>query len=193
MIAALILAAGTSRRLGQPKALLTLDGETLLARTVRMCRAADTTPIVLFGAQVWADQIDGAQWIQVPDPTAGMGATIAAGARAVPAQATHCLITPVDLPTLDTAHLRALVHASNPVSASVLPNERLGSPACFTAACLPELQTLQGDTGARHLLRGGRWPVVPVQPAQPLIDIDTPADWSHFLQSDAPNMEMPCG
>lgn len=192
MITALILAAGASRRLGQPKALLKHRGSTMVQRTVRHCIAAGAEPLVLFGAQVWPAEIDGARWLQVPESSMGMGATIAAGVAALAQQTTHCLVVPVDLPTLTADHLRALMHACDPVSASILPDGRVGSPACFARACLPELAQLRGDVGARHLLRGGRWPVTPVTPPSPLIDIDTPADWSRFLQANALHTEMPC-
>jgi molybdenum cofactor cytidylyltransferase len=47
-----VLAAGASRRLGQPKQLLMLDGETLLARSVRLAREAGAAPVlVVVGAQ----------------------------------------------------------------------------------------------------------------------------------------------
>lgn len=185
----LILAAGSSKRLGRPKARLPIAGEALLSRTVRVAREAGLRPLVIFGDLLWIEEAVGADWLQVSDATAGMGLTIAEGIAALPADTPRCVITPLDLPTLAPSHLAALMAVPTPVGASVLPDGRLGAPASFASACFSALLTLSGDRGARDLLRGGRWPVTPVTPPRPLIDIDTPADWAAFH----PSQEAPCG
>lgn len=185
----LILAAGASRRLGQPKALLPCGDTPLLTRTVRTVRAAGLEPLVAFGDAIWEDAADGADWIEVPDPAAGMGATIAAAVLVLPPQIERCTIIPVDLPGLPAAHLRALDAVPTPVGASRLPDGRLGAPASFAQICFGDLLTLDGDRGARDLIRGGRWPVTALAPPTPLTDIDTPADWSRWQDTQ----ETPCG
>lgn len=188
-VTGIILAAGRSRRLGRPKALLAIDGVPLLTRMVRTVRAAGLRPLVAFGEIVWGPEADGADWITVPSSQdTGMGATIAAAIASLRDTA-RCLITPVDLPTLTADHLRALVAVPTPVGASVLPDGNLGAPASFAARCFDRLAQLRADRGARALLRSGLWPVTAVTPPAALIDIDTEADWLAFQHT----LEVPCG
>lgn len=187
-VVGLILAAGRSARLGQPKARLPIDGVPLLTRTVQVARMAGLDVAVVFGRTIFDDLVDGADWLEV-DGDAGMGATLAAATITLPPDVTRCVVIPVDLPTLDPDHLRALAAVPTPIGASRLPGGWLGAPASFAAACFPDLIGLRGDRGARDLIRSARWPVTAITPGRPLIDIDTPADWSRWQQTQ----EAPCG
>ena len=191
MTICLVLAAGSSRRMGQPKPLIRLGNTSLLTRAVQAARAAGATPWVLFGTLDWGEAADGAVCLHVERAAEGMGITIATGIAALPDTVTRCLITPIDLPNLDAAHLRALMTACDPVSATVLPSGRIGAPACFDRVCFAALRGLTGDRGARDLLRGDRWPVCAVTPAQSLFDIDTPAELAR-AQHELQTTEAPC-
>ncbi len=179
--AAILLAAGASTRLGQPKQLVTLNGETLLARAVRIAHEAGCSPIlVVLGAE--AEHIRAA----CPLPNAiivlnqqwpeGMASSIRVGIEALrgiaPQEAADTLhgvlLMTCDQPAVTPDHLRAL-GASGDITASAYAGRR-GVPAYFPASSFAALSQLTGDSGARELLRASR--AIPLPLGE--LDIDTP-------------------
>ena len=176
--AAIILAAGASTRLGQPKQLALLNGETLLARTVYIAYEAGCSPVlVVLGAE--ADRIRAAcsplhaaivvneQWRE------GMASSICAGIEALHSHAQEhsprgLILMTCDQPAVTPDHLRALT-ISGDVTASEYSGRR-GVPAYFPASSFPALAQLTGDSGARDLLRHAR--AIPLPLGE--LDIDTP-------------------
>lgn len=173
--AAIVLAAGASQRLGQPKQLVRLGKETLLERAVRLCEEADCSPIfVVLGAS--ADLI--ASQSLLPNATVivnhrwaeGMASSIAAGVRALGESAEGCLIVTCDMPAITAKHLRRL-SSSGQLTASSYSGKR-GVPAFFPASSFADLLELRGDAGARDLLRLA--PTVDLPGGE--CDVDTPED-----------------
>lgn len=182
-LAALILAAGASTRLGQPKQLLQFEGELLVERAIRVAREAGArTVFVVLGAnyppifealstveprvrillnQAWAE---------------GMGHSLALGAAAAERDGTDdLLVMTCDQILVTPAHLRKLVEVSrrDHVVASTYAEHR-GVPALFPSFSFHALQELRGDRGARDLLQ--QEDVLSVPLAGGDIDIDTPDD-----------------
>jgi molybdenum cofactor cytidylyltransferase len=157
VIAAVVLAAGASSRLGSPKQLAVLRAETLLERAVRVAREAECWPVVVLGAS--ADLIlercslDGVQVVVNEDWASGMGSSIGCGVRAV-GDADGVVVMTCDMPAVSSAHLRALIDCGE-VAASGYAGRR-GVPAYFPAAFFPELIKLRGDAGAKELLQQAR-------------------------------------
>ena len=92
IVAAIVLAAGASRRLGQPKQLLMLDGETLLARSVRLAREAGAAPVlVVVGAQAAligaGTPVDRATVVLNDEWEQGIASSIHAGVKGLDASA----------------------------------------------------------------------------------------------------------
>ncbi len=154
-VAAIVLAAGASTRLGSPKQLATLNGETLLDRTVRVARDAGCSPIVVVlgasAAEIRAATslgdaiiVDNAQW------AAGMGGSIALGARALMGAAA-CVVLTCDMPAVTSSHLMLLME-NEMLTASSYAGRR-GVPAYFPAKTTAMLEQLHGDAGARELLK----------------------------------------
>lgn len=183
--AALLLAAGASRRLGQPKALVVVDGETLVRRSARMLRA--TRPLALLvvtgepalGARI-AAALAGldACTVACADWEAGMGASLRAGlaaAAALPVEGV--LACPCDLPRLDTVPLDALLAAwrTDPARAAACRYDGVaGTPALLPRAAWPAI-TAAGDRGARDWLRAQ--PGLSLVDAPELaLDVDRPQD-----------------
>lgn len=176
--AALILAAGASTRLGEPKQLALLNGEPLLARAVRFAHEAGCSPaLVVLGAE--AERVRAA----CPLPNAvivinerwneGMASSIRAGIDALHNHAQEHSLRGVILMTCDQAavrpdHLRALA-ASGTVTASEYAGHR-GVPAYFPASSFAALTQLTGDSGARELLYDAH--TIPLPLGE--LDIDTP-------------------
>jgi molybdenum cofactor cytidylyltransferase len=180
-ISAVILAAGASRRLGQPKQLLRLNptiSETLLERAVRLAREADLSPvIVILGANheaiAAATSLGDATTILNPDWPEGMASSIRLGLHTtlqLAPSAAGLLLMACDQPAVTATHLRALT-ATGTLTASEYANRR-GIPAYLPTSHWPSLATLQGDTGARNLLL--RAATIPLPHGD--LDIDTPED-----------------
>lgn len=191
-----ILAAGESRRFGQPKQLADMGGEPLLRRVVGHAIAAQRPTIVVLGAHaervrtaltgLLVDIVINSDW------AAGLGTSIACAAAHV--QATHpdcsgLLLCLADQPFVDSAAMQRLLdaHRSAPEQIQVADyGDACGPPCLFPRNWLPQLARLQGSQGARNLLRQhpDAMHKVPMPEAQ--MDIDTPDDLRHALLMLAP-------
>src|SRR4051794_5306915 len=118
-VAAIILAAGGSRRLGQPKQLLVYRGETLLNRAIRIASEAGASPVLAVlggGFESIRSSIQSSTAFPVHNHRwrKGMGSSIAAGMRALGVcapDADGVLLMSCDQPRLTVEHLRALIVA----------------------------------------------------------------------------------
>lgn len=186
--ALLVLAAGASRRLGEAKQLLRVDGESLVHRALRSGLATDPAQTLLvLGAEAGAVRAEVADLPATPvvcsDWQAGLGASLAAGVKALDKDIAGALVVLCDQPALDSAHLRALVaawhrdpaHAAASAYAGVL-----GVPALLPRAWFGALASGRDDRGARELLRRHASQVSAVPAPDLAQDLDTPAqreDW----------------
>ena len=170
MIAAIVLAAGASSRLGSPKQLAMLGTETLLERAVRVAREASCRPVIVLGASAGLIQercsLDGVQVALNEDWASGMGSSIVCGVKAV-GDADGVVVMTCDMPAVSPVHLRILID-SGEVAASGYAGRR-GVPAYFPAVFFPELMKMRGDAGARELLQQARV----VELAGGELDVDT--------------------
>ncbi|APG02864.1 hypothetical protein BJI69_02360 [Luteibacter rhizovicinus DSM 16549] len=152
---AVILAAGGSQRLGQPKQLLTIAGETLIARASRIVaatRPGRTVGILGAHAERMCGQLTGAQAVFNPDWATGMASSIRAAADALAGRTDPVLIVVIDQPALDEAHLWRLLAAHDGARDTVTAyGDAMGVPAVLRAATLRQATTLQGDMGFRAL------------------------------------------
>jgi molybdenum cofactor cytidylyltransferase len=185
-VAAVILAAGASRRLGKPKQLIQYEGETLLARGIRLAQEAEFHPVVVvLGAEREAIRaavapgdavfVDNDAWQE------GIASSMRAGLQAIQEhQPAGVLMMPCDQPRLSADHLRKLLSAFRAeegacIVASFYAGTR-GVPALFPSAMFPQLNLLSGDTGARKLLLDPPAPVIEVGFPGGEVDIDSPGD-----------------
>jgi molybdenum cofactor cytidylyltransferase len=191
-VAAIILAAGASRRLGRPKQLVTYNGETLVARAIRIAREAGFQPvIVVLGAEreTVRAAVGEADVIFVENEgwREGIASSMRAGISALDhvfAKPEGVLIMPCDQPRLSDEHLTRLrdlfVQDTEPgIVASFYEGVR-GVPAVFPRTAFQELMKLSGDVGARRLLADPAHPVIDVPFAGGAIDIDSPEDMEHL-------------
>lgn len=157
-VGAVILAAGASKRVGEPKQLLMLAGETLLERTVRVAQAAGCSPVVVvLGASAEVIQVK----CELPDVVIvmnadwaeGMGSSVRAGVAAM-LGLDACIVMTCDMPAVTAEHLRALM-ISGEMTASSYSGKR-GVPACYPATAFQSLMELRGDSGGKNLLQSAR-------------------------------------
>jgi molybdenum cofactor cytidylyltransferase len=192
-VAAVIIAAGTSSRLGQPKQLLMLEGETLLQRAIRIAHKAGARPVlVVLGAH--RDEIEaqvdfaGSNIVVNPNWEEGMASSIRAGVEAL-AEETGCsgvLLMICDQPRVTPEHLGRMIdafrHSETSAIASVYAGKR-GIPAIFPRKVFAELLALHGDKGASRLLSEPDRQVVGIVLDGGEMDIDRPEDLSHLRAS----------
>jgi molybdenum cofactor cytidylyltransferase len=178
---AVILAAGASRRLGRPKQLVALAGESLLRRAARAALAGCAPVLVVVGYR--AGEME-AELAGLPVTIVGNGAweegmasSIRAGVAALPLGAPGVLFLVCDQTGVDGALVSRLLETRRAHPDSVIACSYAGTrgtPSVFPARCFPQLLALQGDRGARSLLRGGEVVVVPFPEGD--ADVDTPED-----------------
>jgi molybdenum cofactor cytidylyltransferase len=187
-IGAIILAAGASRRLGRAKQLISYNGETLLARTIRVARQAGAQPLmVVLGAEYEAISaavdLSAAQVVRNADWEQGIASSIHAGLRAMEELAQNgegAMILTCDQPRLTAEHLRLLMgmfraRDGKCMVASAYAAD-LGVPAVFPREIFAELYALSGDKGARVLFKAAARTVVQVDFPGGELDVDTPQD-----------------
>ncbi|MFS0827450.1 nucleotidyltransferase family protein [Pseudomonas phoenicis] len=182
--AALVLAAGRGRRFGSDKRLARLgDGQTVLATTVRRAQAHfDEVWVVIAGhddPQALALP-EGVRVVRAQHADQGMGASLAAGVRAMRASQTCVLAVLLgDMPWLAADTLLRLRETAT-AERIVLPchDGRRGHPVLFGRQFWPELERVGGDQGGRPVLRAHAQACLEVEVADPGIwlDIDTPDD-----------------
>jgi CTP:molybdopterin cytidylyltransferase MocA len=181
--AALLLAAGGSRRLGTPKQLLEIDAEPLVRRAARALLATEPGGLyVVVGAhaeevfravaEVTAERIDCHNWEE------GLSASLRAGVAALPDDIDGVLVALCDQPAMDAAHLQRLIetfrlHPSDAVASAY--SGVLGVPAVLPRAWFEELSELRGDLGARELLRSASQMVHAVDAPALAFDVDNEA------------------
>nr|WP_221281907.1 nucleotidyltransferase family protein [Chiayiivirga flava] len=181
----MLLAAGASRRLGQPKALLRRDGEPLVRRVARLL--LETAPsecvvVVGDGHDAISQALAGLPVRVVPNPDwrDGLSASLRRGAEALAAHAGSTLIATLDQLHLDAAHLCALRDAPDPARDAVSAYAgTCGVPARVSRATLDAARTLRGDRGF-----GVRWATLRPPPHRIVcealaFDLDTPDDLAH--------------
>jgi CTP:molybdopterin cytidylyltransferase MocA len=165
VIAAVVLAAGASKRLGQPKQLVEIGGETLLQRAVSIAIEAMLDPVIVV--------VNDAQPIE--PSSEGMATSINAGVHSASARnVSGIVIMACDQPTLTAEHLRKLITEPDTISGSGYAG-KIGIPAYFPSSKFNDLMELKGDTGAREMLRDAR----PVVAEHLELDIDTEDDLKH--------------
>ena len=186
--AALVLAAGASTRLGQPKQCLLRDGETLLHRAARLALAtAPRRCLVALGADaarlcpLLADLP--VEIVEIDNWRDGLGASLAALRAALgDAAVARVLIVGCDQPALELAHLQALVAAAEAGMPAFSGYAGVrGLPAAMPMAAW-RAATLSGDEGLRAIAREAAAGDIAVVDAPALaLDIDTPADLAEAI------------
>jgi molybdenum cofactor cytidylyltransferase len=159
--AGLILAAGESRRMGSPKALLRYREETFLDTLIGRFRSCCAPVIVVLGAGAGAIQsgtLRPARFLVNPNWPIGMTTSLQCGLRAVPAQADGVLFTLVDHPAVSPATLDALLAHPGPDGAPLIRvpryQGRRGHPIWFSTQVIPEFLAIPETGSARDVVAG---------------------------------------
>jgi molybdenum cofactor cytidylyltransferase len=185
-IAAVVLAAGRSTRMGGPNKLLAkINNRPLLRIAVEAALASKAHPvIVVTGHQ--RDKVEAAldgldvRLVRNPDFAEGLATSVKAGIAAVPEDADGAIVCLGDMPQVNASLIDRLIGAFDPEEGAlvVVPaiDGQRGNPVVWSRRFFPELATLQGDTGARNLIASFPEAVieVPLPGTAALVDVDTP-------------------
>jgi molybdenum cofactor cytidylyltransferase len=185
-IAAVVLAAGRSTRMGGPnKMLAELGGKPLVRMVAEQALASKASPvIVVTGHQ--ADEVEKAlaglnvTFVRNADFASGLASSVKTGIGAVPTDAAGAMVCLGDMPLIEAKLIDKLIGAFSPERGSliVVPtcDGRRGNPVLWSRRFFGELMGLSGDIGGRHLVDHHSEAVVevPVDGDGAFLDIDTP-------------------
>jgi molybdenum cofactor cytidylyltransferase len=188
--ALLILAAGGSKRMGRPKQLLSVGGEPLVRKVTLAALGSNLRPaIVVLGAQAHGIRPHledlAVSIVENPRWQDGVASSLRTGVGAVMRVAPHArglIVILADQPRLTAAHLTSIESAQRASGRTIVASDygdHLGPPAYFGCRHFAALQALQGDVGARELLRAFAAETI-AAPAGSGDDLDSPGDFGAF-------------
>jgi len=187
VIAAIVLAAGKSSRMGANKLLLPLDGHPLVWHAVRTaCASSADVALVVLGneAERVAAALPPGRYQRVDNPrfAEGLSTSLQAGLDALPENVDGALILLADMPFTSSVTLEALLAAAREAPdriAAMNQGGRPTPPVYWPRAYFGELHGIHGDEGGRSLLMRSPQAVQLVEPAQTdeTLDIDAPEDY----------------
>jgi molybdenum cofactor cytidylyltransferase len=185
-IAAVVLAAGRSSRMGGPNKLLAeIGGRPLVRIVTEAVLASRACPVVVVTGHE-RERVEAAlaglaiAFVHNPNYADGLGTSLKAGISALPAEVDGAVVCLGDMPQVDAQLIDRLIGAIEPdkgalVTVPTIDGKR-GNPVVWSRRFFPDLMAVEGDVGARHLI--GRYgeavAEVPVTGTAALTDIDTP-------------------
>jgi molybdenum cofactor cytidylyltransferase len=200
-VAAFILAAGLSERMGEFKPLLPLGGETILERCVALFREAGIDDVRVVTGHRGAElepllERLGVRTVTNPRYREGMFSSVVAGVESLGAEVDAFLVLPVDVPLVRPATIRRLLKFYLQEQGAVVIYPRFrgmrGHPPLIAARHVREIAAWQGGGGLKAAL--GQWEQaasdLDVADGNILLDMDTPEDYLS-LQENAVLLEIP--
>ncbi len=192
-VTGVVLAAGRSRRLGQPKQILPYRDSTVLGETLRMARRCgfDQLIVTLGGSAEEVRRevsLDGAEAVVVDDPASGCAASLRVAVERVDPASAGIVLLLGDQPGVTEVTVRRLIEAGAGESIAVCRyDDGVGHPFWLARGLFGELTGLHGDKGVWKLIDSGRFDVlkVPVDGPVPL-DVDTWDDYERLIAAVAP-------
>jgi len=193
LVSAVLLAAGKSERMGQPKLLMPFDGTTIVERTLDNLIASQVGEIVVvLGSRAQeVSQALGERPVVVvlnPNYARGMSTSLATGLGMVGGQARYVLVALSDQPLITPQTYNKLIEAALGSSKGIIVptyRRKRGNPIIISAGYRQELMSLAGDVGGRELLR--KYPrdvlEVAVDCEGVLININTIDEYNNRLKS----------
>ena len=193
-IAAVILAAGMSRRMGRPKALLPIGDKTLIRRVAESISAVSSiSPLIVVTGHLQAEVIQSLAGLPItfahnPDYDAGgMLSSIQTGLRAIPEDTDAVLIMLGDQPTIRPDTVQSLINcwqSTQPPAVVPVYHEKRGHPVVICGRSRSEILALKPDQTLKTFMTHHERDLVELSVDDPAttIDVDTPADYEKMLE-----------
>ena len=195
--AGLILAAGSSSRMGRPKALLPIGTDTFVSRMVTTMMNGGVCQVVVVASSQSARGIqaalagnradDPATLVENPRPENGQLSSLLVGLDALErSDVAGVLVCPVDMPLFTEATVHAILTAARTTAAAIIrPSSegRHGHPVLFTRRTFADLRHADLALGARAVVQARVDDTADVEVDDPgaFIDIDTPEDYRRWI------------
>jgi len=189
-VAAVVLAAGRSTRMGAVNKLIAeIGGKPLVRIAAEQALASHAAPVIVVTGHE-KEKVEAAlaglpvRFVHNPDYAEGLGSSLRTGIAAVPKEADGAVICLGDMPQVDAGLIDKLLAAFDPEKGAlvVVPSidGRRGNPVVWSRRFFPDLMAAHGDVGARHLIGSYAEAVVevPVAGEAALTDVDTPESFS---------------
>ena len=189
-ISILILAAGNSNRLGQPKQLVEFEGQTLIERITQTALTVSGEVLVVLGANIemikpklkaFSNRINIIENVHWKD---GMGTSISIGIENLASKSDAILILLTDQPLISQVLLQNIMQTfadkEYPIVACDYGNQ-LGVPILFDKSFFPDLIKLKSEQGAKSFLKNYPEKITSIAFKEGLFDIDTPDDLLKLL------------
>ena len=185
-VAAIVLAAGRSTRMGGPNKLLAeLAGKKLVRIAAEQALASKASEVIVVTghqAELVEQALQGlkVRFVRNPDFAGGLASSVKTGIAAVPEACDGAVICLGDMPLIDADLIDRLIDSFAPDRGNLIvvpvSEGRRGNPVLWSRRFFSELMTLDGDIGARHLIakHGEVVAEVPVDGESAFLDIDTP-------------------
>ena len=190
-LAAVILAAGESKRMGRPKALLPLGDKTFVEKLIFDYHQVGCRPVIVVlgnSADRIRPTIENLDiLIQInPDPQGGLLSSLQIGLDAIPSQCTGFFFCLVDHPAISVETLQRMIkewHRNTELAVRPRFENRGGHPVLMGCKWIEPILALPHSSNMRRLLHEKVSEVIDLPVSDPgiLIDIDTPADYQRFL------------
>jgi molybdenum cofactor cytidylyltransferase len=188
-VGAVVLAAGASSRLGQPKQLLDYHGKPFVRQITETALAAGLSPVVVVTgahAEAVSDAVAGLPVSLCHNPawSQGQSTSIRAGLQALPPSIGAAFFLLSDQPQVSVPVLQALRKRHrldlSPVIAPCIRGRR-ANPVLFDRSTFPDLMKLKGDIGGRAIFETYPPVCLPWQDETLLMDVDTPQDYQELV------------
>jgi molybdenum cofactor cytidylyltransferase len=196
VVGAVILAAGSSSRMGRPKQLLRFGGETLLRRAALSALGAGCGPVVVVTgahAEQTREELRGLDVREVENQSweTGMGSSVRVGIGALlesHAEASAVVLMLCDQPYVNADVIASLVAAHRATRRAVVASQYgggFGVPALFDPTLFDELARLDAQAGAKQVIKrhASQAHFVPFPGGE--FDVDTPEDFARLLSTHA--------
>ncbi len=192
-IGVLIMAAGSSRRFGQPKQLVQYKGRSLIRRAVETVTNSGLKKVLVVAGhahELIADELKGLSCdiIYNKDHAEGIGGSIRYGLGKLldmEPGIQAVLIVHADQPLVTTEHICGLVHCYRPSRSMIIATAyagTLGVPVLMDRDYFEELLKLQGDQGGKRIMNGHLNSIIEVPLPHAAVDIDTMDDFESLLK-----------
>jgi len=188
-VAGILLAAGTSSRMGSNKLFFELNGESVLRGAVRRALAGGLSPLmVILGHEPdkarWEIEDLPCQWALNPLYEQGINSSLKSGVKAVPPEARAAMVLLADMPFVSPEMIAAMIARYRASAAPLVISDYEGvnaPPMLYDRSLFPELLAMTGEGCGRQVVKSHRGEAEVLSwPAAALADLDVPDDYDRL-------------